>query len=117
MSFISISLPWPPTANTYWRRNGGRYFISKRGQDYRNLVAKACYEFVGIFDATDRLRLKIKAYPPDRRKRDLDNLFKSVLDSIQAAGIYIDDYQIDKLSIERMHEHLGQITVSLERIE
>jgi len=114
---VVIELPWPPTANTYWRRNGARYFISKRGQDYREYVAKTCYDYQGIFIAEDRLRLRIKAYPPDRRKRDLDNLFKSVLDSIQSAGIYVDDCQIDKLSIERMPEHEGKIVVCVEKIE
>lgn len=114
---VTIDLPWPPSANTYWRRNGGRYFISKKGQDYREFVAKAAYGFEGLFSGSDRLRVKIKAFPPDKRKRDLDNLFKSVLDSIQAAEIYVDDCQIDKLSIERMPEYEGKITVTLERIE
>lgn len=117
MSSIEISLPWPPSSNTYWRRNGGRYFISKKGQEYREYVAKECYALAGIFNPEDRLRLKIKAFPPDRRKRDLDNLFKSVLDSIQAAQVYKDDCQIDKLSIERMPEHEGRIEVLVERIE
>lgn len=115
--YLNVDLPWPPTANTYWRRNGGRYFISKRGQDYREFVAKELYCYQGLFVAEDRLRLKIKAYPPDRRKRDLDNLFKSVLDSIQSAGIYMDDCQIDKLSIERMPEYEGKIEITLEKIE
>jgi crossover junction endodeoxyribonuclease RusA len=114
---IVLDLPWPPTANTYWRRNGGRYFISKRGQDYREYVAKACYAYQGLFVAEDRLRVKIKAYPPDRRKRDLDNLFKSTLDSIQHAGLYVDDCQIDKLSIERMPEHEGKISICVEKID
>lgn len=114
---IELELPWPPTANTYWRRNGGRYFISKRGQDYREYVSKVCYPYQGLFVAEDRLRLRIKAYPPDKRKRDLDNLFKSVLDSIQHSGIYVDDSQIDKLSIERMPEYEGKISVNLELID
>jgi len=114
---IVIDLLWPPTANTYWRRNGGRYFISKRGQDYREYVAKACYAYQGLFIAEDRLCVKIKAYPPDRRKRDLDNLFKSTLDSIQHTGLYVDDCQIDKLSIERMPEHEGKISICVEKID
>ncbi len=114
---ITLDLPWPPTSNTYWRRNGGRYFISKRGQDYKDFVAKACYIYQGMFDANARIRVKIKAYPPDKRKRDLDNLFKSVLDSLQSSEIYIDDSQIDKLSIERMPEYEGKITVCLEQID
>jgi crossover junction endodeoxyribonuclease RusA len=114
---IELELPWPPTANTYWRRNGGRYFISKRGQDYREYVAKVCYAYQGFFVAEDRLRLCIKAYPPDKRRRDLDNIFKGLLDSLQHAGLFPDDSQIDKLSIERMSERDGKITVHVELID
>src|SRR5690606_1024401 len=114
---LNVDLPWPPTANTYWRRNGGRYFISKRGQDYREFVAKACYAYQGLFVSDDRLRLRIKAFPPDNRRRDLDNLLKGLIDSFQYAGLFPDDSQIDKLSIERMPEYEGKIEITLEKIE
>jgi crossover junction endodeoxyribonuclease RusA len=41
------------------------------------------------------------AFPPDRRRRDLDNLPKAVLDSLAHAGVYEDDSQIDLLIIRR----------------
>lgn len=113
---ITFDLPWPPTSNTYWRRNGNRYFISTRGQVYRFYVSKLCNIYASLFDGDDKLRVQIKAYPPDKRKRDLDNLFKSVLDSLQAAEIYVDDSQIDRLSIERMPELLGKLTLTIEKI-
>lgn len=114
---IELELPWPPSINTYWRRNGGRYFISKRGQDYREYVSKVCYAYQGLFVAEDRLRLRIKAYPPDKRRRDLDNILKGMIDSLQHAGLFPDDSQIDNLSIERMPEHEGKITVHVELID
>lgn len=114
---ITLDLPWPPTANTYWRRNGSRYFISKRGMDFREYVWKTCYSYAGLFKPDDRLKVTIAAYPPDKRKRDLDNLFKSLLDSIQSSGVYHDDCQIDELSIKRMPLMEGRIIVRLERID
>lgn len=39
--------------------------------------------------------------PPDRRKRDLDNLLKSLLDGLEGAGVFKDDAQIDDLQIVR----------------
>lgn len=114
---LEIDLPWPPSINHYWRRNGSRYFISKQGQDYREYVAKACYAFQGLFNAEDRLRLRIKAYPPDRRRRDLDNILKGMIDSLQHGNLFPDDSQIDKLSIERMPENNGKVIVCLEVIE
>jgi len=41
------------------------------------------------------------AFPPDRRRRDLDNLLKSVLDALEHAGLYADDSQIDLLVTRR----------------
>ena len=41
------------------------------------------------------------AFPPDRRRRDLDNLQKPTLDALQHAGIYEDDSQIDLLVTQR----------------
>ena len=50
---------------------------------------------------SSRVEVDIQAYPPDRRKRDLDNIQKILLDSLQAAGIYKDDCQVDKITISR----------------
>jgi crossover junction endodeoxyribonuclease RusA len=41
------------------------------------------------------------AFPPDRRRRDLDNLAKPTLDALEHAGVYEDDSQIDLLIIRR----------------
>lgn len=32
---IEFVLPYPPSVNTYWRRRGGVYFVSKAGERYR----------------------------------------------------------------------------------
>ncbi|EPO6287062.1 hypothetical protein AB4M58_24175, partial [Escherichia coli] len=36
---IEFVLPYPPTVNTYWRRRGSTYFVSKAGERYRRDVA------------------------------------------------------------------------------
>ena len=36
---IEITLPWPPTVNTYWRNFNGRTIISAKGREYRKAVA------------------------------------------------------------------------------
>lgn len=110
-----ITLPWPPSSNTYWRRNGSRYFISTKGQKYREMVVRACLE-CERFDTEDRLCVSIIAHPPDKRRRDLDNLFKSILDSLQAAKVFPDDSQIDYLSIRRSDSRFGMIEVTVEKL-
>lgn len=95
---IRVVLPYPPTVNTYWRMVNGRMIISKAGRQYREaVVARAAFR--GRVDG--RLLVVIDAYPPDRRKRDLDNILKSLVDSLAHAGVYEDDSQIDKYVVER----------------
>jgi crossover junction endodeoxyribonuclease RusA len=48
-----------------------------------------------------RLELSVMLYPPDRRRRDIDNVCKALLDSLTFAGLIEDDSLIDKLTIER----------------
>ena len=36
---IEFVLPYPLTVNTYWRRRGSIYFVSKAGERYRRDVA------------------------------------------------------------------------------
>lgn len=93
-----FTLPWPPTVNTYWRHVGAKVLISAEGRAYRKAV-------FGLLAACGPLAapvsLEIVACPPDRRKRDLDNLLKAPLDSMQHAGLYADDADVAKLTITR----------------
>lgn len=70
----------------------------------------------GFFTKKERLSLSILAYPPDRRKRDLDNILKSLLDALMHARVYSDDSQIDRLSIMRNSALDGVVVVSLETL-
>lgn len=47
------------------------------------------------------LRLELYIYPPDRRRRDIDNLCKAVLDALQCANLFRDDFYIQQLYVER----------------
>lgn len=100
---MRIILPWPPSVNNYWRRKGGQYFITPKGRDYRNIVVRLALEHHvnNLFGLHDRIVMTIDAYPPDGRRRDLDNVEKAILDALEHAGIYPDDAQIDRLTIQR----------------
>jgi crossover junction endodeoxyribonuclease RusA len=114
-----LNLRWPPTSNTYWRRNGNRYFISKRGLDYRFHVLEVAnglqIRFKPLFSGP--VAVTIDAYPADKRIRDIDNLPKSVLDSLQYCGIFKDDNQVARLTIERKEiVKGGRLTVTIESL-
>lgn len=80
---------------------------------YREHVILKCHEYRGYFNENKRLSMLIDAYPPDKRRRDLDNIFKSCLDSLQHAGVYPDDSQIDDLRITRNASRAGKIIVQI----
>jgi crossover junction endodeoxyribonuclease RusA len=116
---IELSLPWPPTANTYWRRAQGRVLISRDGRAYQRTVKEqVMVQRVPAITDDRRLAVEILAFPPDRRKRDLDNLYKALLDSVSKAGVIPDDEQIDDLRICRMaSEKPGRVQVHIKPLE
>lgn len=113
---IAVSLPWPPTANTYWRRCGHVIYLSPKAVAYRKEVIIKCLSYKNYFINGERLSLEIHAYPPDKRKRDLDNLCKCIGDSLQHAQVYDDDNQIDELIIRRMPEIIGKVNIFIKEI-
>jgi len=83
---IELTLPWPPTVNTYWRNFNGRTILSAKGREYRKAVADQVLIQRGAKHYDFALKVTIKAYRPDRRRRDLDNLLKAVLDGSPYRG-------------------------------
>ncbi len=94
-------LPYPPSVNTYWRRRGGTYFISEAGKRYRRDVALIVRQQRLKLNLSGRLAIKIIAEPPDKRRRDLDNILKAPLDALTHAGLFIDDEQFDEITVVR----------------
>ena len=113
---LELTLPWPPSINHYWRNYRGRTVISQDGRQYRLDVSYRILE-QGIprDNLNCRLQVTIDAYPPDKRRRDLDNIQKALLDAIVAADVIEDDSLIDALSITR-HDACedGKVIVRIE---
>jgi len=99
---VTLDLPYPPSINRYYRHVGYRTLISREGRTFRkNVCALLGGGGPRKPPAGGRIALCMDAFPPDRRKRDLDNLQKPALDAMQHAGIYEDDSQIDLLLTRR----------------
>lgn len=95
-----ITLGFPPSVNTYWRTFRGRMLISAKGRDYREASVMAARVARLVPYGAGQIAVTIAAYLPDARRRDADNLLKAPLDALAHAGIYADDSQIRKLTIE-----------------
>ena len=99
MKEVMLTLPFPPSTNTYWRRSGNHIHISNKGRQYRHdVIAIIEHEQCGTFDDA-RVRVTMQLIPPTKRKYDVDNFSKALLDAITHAGVWNDDEQIDILSV------------------
>ena len=116
-----LTLPYPPSVNHYWRRVGPRTLISREGRTFRKNVCALLSPGNGNGPrkppAGGRIALAMDAFPPDRRRRDLDNIQKPVLDALEHAGVYEDDSQIDLLVTRRCEVTArGHVEIQLDAL-
>ena len=107
---VEVELPYPPSINHYWRRVGYRTLISREGRRFRQRVL-TILAALGVEPLTGRLAVQVEVFPPDGRRRDLDNCLKSLFDVLEHGGAYYDDSQIVKLAIEKREPVEGGKTV------
>lgn len=79
----------------------GRRFPNKKALDYKAKVADYVVEYKVPKLGDAKLSMTIWVYPPDKRKRDISNTIKIIEDSLQDAGVYDNDFNIDILLIQR----------------
>lgn len=104
MKDIQLKLPWPVSTNGYYGHiRGGRKYVTHKGKAFAKAVHEAVLAQLGVHQPLKgRLSMEVQLYPPDRRKRDIDNhAGKSLLDSLTAARVWDDDSQVDRMVIER----------------
>ena len=107
---VKYHLPYPPSVNNYWRHVGARTLISRGGRAFRAAVC-AVLASQGVTTLVGPLVFDVIVHPPDRRRRDVDNCLKSLLDALQHGGAYQDDSQIVRLSIEKRKPIEGGLTI------
>ena len=96
-----LFLPFPPTINNYYVKTRNGQFISMKGKKFR-AEAEAEVREQFPFSALDgSLLVEVILHMPDKRRRDLDNYMKPLLDALTLAGVWEDDSQIDQLAIYR----------------
>lgn len=98
-AWLLPTLPYPPSVNQYWRRVGNKTILSAKARQYR-LDVEAVMRASGVVEGfAEDIAVTITFYPPDNRRRDLDNLPKGLLDALCHAGIYLDDSQVRRLDL------------------
>jgi crossover junction endodeoxyribonuclease RusA len=115
-----LTLSWPPSVNNYFATVGRRRIVSAQGKAYREEVFWIVRQqrLNGRF-AGARVGISINAYEPKvKRRRDLDNILKAVLDGLTKAGLWDDDVQVDYLRVARCPaDGHGRLEISVWRAD
>jgi len=99
---LKFTTPFPPSANTAYPtcKVTGRRYTSPKVKIFKEEVALLIRSYYQAFDKSDRLHVTFKMHPPDKRKRDVAN-FEKVLVDCFSGFIFPDDEQIDHFEIKR----------------
>jgi len=103
---VKLTLPYPVSANRYWRSYVPKGWtrpvvvVSPEAKAYKERagwIAKAA----GLRNPVAGLvEVRLKLFPRDKRLLDIDNAIKVAIDAL--AGIaYVNDKQVNKVSAER----------------
>jgi len=118
---VKIDLPWPPSVNKIWSVSStGQWYSTPQAKEFKQVAIYYARSkgFKFAFPKDVHLDFHMLAYPPDNRKRDLDNLAKVVCDALQDARVYVNDSQIKRIHMEMLEVRKGgMITVTVKRIE
>lgn len=90
---INLDLPYPPSANNYWRANRGIIHLTGEAKKFKRDVALiAGSEMRTSVPINGAITVTIHVYRPIKNG-DLDNTLKVLLDSLRKI-VYEDDRQI-----------------------
>jgi Holliday junction resolvase RusA-like endonuclease len=124
MMDVTFTVPGPVVP---WQRAssvGTRRFTSTRQRGYQASVRMhalaARPRGPWLPTKASRYRVDVEAYLPDERRRDLDNIAKTILDALNGV-LYLDDSQITTLlvatHVDRERPRVEVRVVELERVE
>lgn len=92
--------------------------ITKAGREFKAAVADYVVEYKVPKLGDSKLKITMVLFPRDKRKIDIDNRIKAVLDALEDAGVFNNDFQVDHLEIIRGEPvKNGGIRVMIETID
>lgn len=115
-------IPWPVSANRYWRNFKGRMVVSKEAIEYKARVA-TIFGMLGAQKHACPVSVSMLVHPRMTKlgvaslvRADLDNLLKVVFDGLNGVA-WDDDSQVVKLHAEFADPISGGgVSISVEAI-
>lgn len=129
-----LELPYPVSVNDLYRpvvhRGQARFILSDAARRYRQTITEAVLiqrskrhrdpSIGAARHGSDPLALRILMHPPDdKKKHDIDNVLKALLDGLKHAGVFDDDAQIEDLHVTRCQPDAakGRVVVEITSLE
>lgn len=116
---VEFTLPWPPSINNYYvRASNGRVFLKRKVKSYFEQCVFEVYTQIGKINTMyGKVKVLRDLYPPDKRRRDEDNVVKALNDILMKCKFIADDSQIKKAT-NVMHnpQKPGFVKITLEEI-
>ena len=102
---VTITIPWAALASSNQRnqRKGGKAhsYDYKRSLQTIRMIAQGAVQGQRPKWADGTVYMEVSFVPPDRRRRDVTNLLKGLMDALEGV-VYADDFQVDELHIQRL---------------
>ncbi len=96
----------PPTVNQMYRTASKTHirYKTKTTREYQAYVVNKIREVYIAEPYTGSVAVTVLFLTSDKRRWDIDNRLKVLLDCLQMAKLIADDKQVDKISLERQRE-------------
>jgi len=94
---LHFELPFPVSVNGIWRAGKGRFYKSKNYLAWETAAGWAIKEQANGKRVAGPFAVQIDLVRPDKRRRDLDNTIKVILDLLKNLHVTDDDSECQEL--------------------
>ena len=106
MPDYEFTLPYPPTVNHYHQPvrqgRGVRIIKGAKARAYQvDAIAAIVAAGLDAEDVDGPVRITITLNPPTLARYDVDGRPKGILDAITASGFWLDDSQVQSMTVEK----------------
>lgn len=128
---LNVTLPIPPSANSRLiiQKGRRRMINSPEYAKWKDYAKAIIFDKIGKSEDSRvdpgklieykgyRVRIWVKFCTDKRRRKDLDNVVKPCLDAMTDATIWVDDKEVDFLSIERITDDDGRMDAGFVSVQ